>query len=126
MQTDMPRSDKPCFSLDRLYAGRYIRSSFTSPFPTLSGRSYMSGADRMLWLLLAIAVSWSNTAAEGPPAETKQVPPADVRPRVDSFGDLLPTGAMARLGTVRFRQGNTIHAVAISPDGKTIASAGYP
>jgi WD40 repeat protein len=81
----------------------------------------MSEPRRVLWLLLVVAISLSNAAAE-----TKPAPPTDVKRRVDCFGDLLPAGAMARLGTVRFRQGNTIHAVAISPDGKTIASAGYP
>jgi WD40 repeat protein len=59
--------------------------------------------------------------------QPQPLPLAETRPsRVDTFGDPLPDGALARLGTVRFRQGNSIHAVAISPDGKTIASAGYP
>src|SRR6516162_674932 len=81
----------------------------------------MSETRRVFWLLLPVAISLSNAAAE-----TNQPPPTDVKPRVDYSGDLLPAGAMARLGTVRFRQGNIIHALAVSPDGKTIASAGYP
>jgi WD40 repeat protein len=46
-------------------------------------------------------------------------PPAPV----DAFGDLLPPGALARMGTVRFRHfSNLVCAVAYSPNGKLLAS----
>ncbi len=57
-----------------------------------------------------------------------QAAPPDERPRerLDAFGDLLPPGAVARLGTVRFRQGGGyVNRLLLSPDGKTLVSKSY-
>jgi hypothetical protein len=53
------------------------------------------------------------------PEPQKPVSPA--LGRLDRYGDPLPPGAVARLGTVRFRTPDEAEALALAPDGKTIA-----
>jgi RNA polymerase sigma factor (sigma-70 family) len=86
-------------------------------------------------LLAASAVGVAGTIlaphAEEPPlpsqrAKTAAEPKKPQAPQVrtDRHGDPLPDGAIARLGTVRWRHGDFVHALAYSPDGKTIATTG--
>ena len=46
------------------------------------------------------------------------------RERRDEVGDLLPSGAVARLGTQRFRHGGLTTAVTFAPDGKSLLTIG--
>jgi hypothetical protein len=48
------------------------------------------------------------------------------KPRLDAHGFPLPDGALARLGDLRFAQRGSITGIAISPDGKTVATGGDP
>src|SRR5262249_19195745 len=61
--------------------------------------------------------------AGGPVLESGQ--PSDrAKPvRKDVHGDPLPEMAVARLGTVRFRQESRVWAMSLSPDGTMLASA---
>src|SRR5437879_111223 len=72
-------------------------------------------------LVAAVLISASAGGQEKPDRPAADVAPP---PRVDLFGDPLPPGALARLGTVRARHGGAANAVAYAPDGKTLASAG--
>src|SRR5262249_21128492 len=63
---------------------------------------------------------------------TPRTPPAKADPteakppRTDLLGDPLPPGALARMGTVRFRLPGKVKRVAFSPDGETILAYGGP
>src|SRR5262245_14491873 len=67
--------------------------------------------------LAALPTSAGNPPNEGPgPARAKAV-------RVDGHGDPLPPGAVARLGTLRWRTTNYAYPLTFSPDGKRLLSA---
>src|SRR5260370_34826 len=42
----------------------------------------------------------------------------------DAYGDPLPPGAIARVGTMRFGQNDAVNALAFAPDSKVIATGG--
>jgi RNA polymerase sigma factor (sigma-70 family) len=115
----------------------------TSKAPPAAVAALAEGAARALsplkaWLaavvllgLGALGVSATLPAGSRPEAPRPALPqPApDQRPLVakapaEAQGDPLPPGAVARLGTERFRQGHTIGAMAVSPDGKLLVTGG--
>ncbi|HEY7313875.1 MAG TPA: WD40 repeat domain-containing protein [Gemmataceae bacterium] len=65
-------------------------------------------------------------ATESAPAQPSDVPKSltDKAGKTDLYGDPLPSGAIARLGTVRLRHGDGVYSVVFSADGKTLASSG--
>src|SRR5947209_2587923 len=44
--------------------------------------------------------------------------------RLDAYGDPLPPGAVARLGTTRLRQSEAVHGLVFTADGKGLLSVG--
>jgi WD40 repeat protein len=88
---------------------------------TLSQPAHRGPRAALLAGLLAAALSATDAVAqiriELPPAKPASQPAVK-----DLHGDSLPTGATARLGTVRFRYAAS--AAAYSPDGKILALGG--
>lgn len=83
-------------------------------------------------LLLSLAVSGAGItsslakddgAPEAWPSTVWCEPAAGDRTAIDDQGDALPQGAMARIGTRRFRHGQRLSAMVYAPDGKTVATA---
>jgi RNA polymerase sigma factor (sigma-70 family) len=71
-------------------------------------------------IVLGAGAGGGSPAPPGPPAKEA----VKAAPRLDAFGDPLPAGAVARLGTVRFNHGDGLNGLQYSPDGKWILSSG--
>jgi RNA polymerase sigma factor (sigma-70 family) len=87
-------------------------------------------AAAVLALALGGLVLGAGALAYQGPAPPPEVPPPETatgpRPApADLYGDPLPPGALARIGTVRFRHPQWAVSVAWSPDGKALVSAGW-
>jgi RNA polymerase sigma factor (sigma-70 family) len=73
--------------------------------------------------LLAVGAWASRGGPAAPPAD--EPPARAAAPPADLYGDPLPPGAVARMGTTAFRAPGFVRAVAFSPDGKYVAAAGH-
>jgi WD40 repeat protein len=108
------------------WAERVLRSTATLP-----RKSAMA-----LLLTVCLVVGWSGLAQNAKTAEqtplseplnatqstAKKTPQQEEKARTDRYGDPLPEGAIARLGTERFC--GDARYVAVARDGKAIAGAG--
>jgi WD40 repeat protein len=61
----------------------------------------------------------------GPKIGDKTNPGKAEEPKVDRQGDPLPPGAVARMGTTRFRHGDAVYEVAFTPDGSRLISTDW-
>jgi WD40 repeat protein len=75
-------------------------------------------------LACCLALLPGGASTQAPPLAEKQAPPRLARARTDAYGDPLPPGALARLGTARFRHTDQIFRLTFSPDGKRLFSSG--
>ena len=82
----------------------------------------------VLFVGIALAGSVAQVArkpADAEPAAPDGKPAAErLAAAADRYGDPLPAGAVARLGTVRFNHGDGLNSLYFTPDGKTIISEG--
>jgi RNA polymerase sigma factor (sigma-70 family) len=83
-------------------------------------------------MMAALAVAGGALLLGRGPADPPQEPERRAQPAPkpaerkeaarDAQGDPLPAGALARLGTVRFRHGGPVEAMSLSADGKLLAT----
>jgi WD40 repeat protein len=77
-------------------------------------------------LIVSLSVALSSIApapCTGAPGPNKFTEDA-LSPLADAYGDPLPAGAIARLGTSRFRHGYAIFAARFAQNGRTLATVG--
>src|SRR5262245_37851398 len=79
-----------------------------------SSHSQGLGAPLPRGLVLAMLPMMALVQAAGPPP----------RPVLDLYGDPLPLGAVARLGSMRLRHGEQINSGGFTGDSRALASAG--
>src|SRR5260370_28339225 len=79
--------------------------------------------NRILGLALFLLLVFSALVGSEPPGPKFAKQP-QAKFNTDRYGDSLPEGAIARLGTARFRHGFLTHPIAFSPNGKYLASGG--
>ena len=69
--------------------------------------------------MLRLTASWALMAF----AMIAAAQPAQDKGKSDQHGDALPPGALARMGTLRWRHGDVVSFVAFTPDGKAVLTA---
>jgi WD40 repeat protein len=96
-------------------------------FRTKSGLATF--ARKCLTLAACLVAAATCAVAASPPAAQEKAgqPNASAesnKAKADLHGDALPQGALARLGTLRWRHADTVSFAAFLPDGKAVLTAG--
>ncbi len=92
----------------------------------LGATAAVAGAGALAWQGPAAKAPEARQEAASPPSPpeaVKEQPPEQARRRTDRYGDPLPEGAVARLGTLRLRHAGLSDFVLL-PGGQTVLSAG--
>jgi RNA polymerase sigma factor (sigma-70 family) len=114
---------------------RHLSGPVPAAVSALAGGTMPAVNLKILGLALALVTAvglgagLSLRSTPSPQTPVASVPAAPqtqgkAEPRRDLHGDPLPEGALVRLGTVRFRHPGGCNAVALSPDGKVLATEG--
>jgi RNA polymerase sigma factor (sigma-70 family) len=122
-------------------AGKSVVGCLSAGALALAEEAMIGIKGKLLLLVIALSlgvsgVGWTTGgfAETAPPGATERKPAANDTPpgvgrqgqqvAADAYGDPLPPGVLARMGSTRLRQSSTIECLAFAPDGKTIASGG--
>ncbi|HZU37738.1 MAG TPA: hypothetical protein VFA18_17595, partial [Gemmataceae bacterium] len=99
----------------------------TRPVPPLHplrgpGRPMLAAAIFLVCSLVAASTALATMRLQKP-AASKPSTGRTIPPRTDHDGEPLPPGALARLGSRRYRVSWVLCQVAFSPDGRRLAAA---
>jgi RNA polymerase sigma factor (sigma-70 family) len=109
----------------RAVPAQLVHTILDSAVRTAAPGSVPAGRLAIAVLLVAGAVGLGAFLGPATPPPVPVTPPARAsEPVADRLGDPLPAGAVARLGTVRFRHGGPVFAAAFRPDGSQLVSVG--
>jgi WD40 repeat protein len=101
-----------------------LRNKSTPAQQTLAHRLLLALAAGLLAVALAggAVLPQGGPETQPPTAESPKAPAEKAEVGLDAQGDPLPAGALARLGTVRFRHGGRVISLSPSADGKLLAT----